>query len=136
MNSLQEEIKRNKKLMGLAEGLNLPKINHNEVLFAEKYINRLVIKIKDPDPHDKNYVGFYDKKNQLVMDYCKTGENKGKFSISSEQIYDPIQGFANTKTYDETIPIIRKALQKIFPHDIDYISNVSHIESFWNRKDY
>lgn len=112
----------------IQEGLMLPYKSKEQI--AIDHIHDIVHTVKDPDPYDVSFVGFYDKNGNLVIDYIN-----GRYSISAEKIYDPIQNYTKTDSYETTMPYIENALQKLFSYDIinNTINNVSRLETFWYR---
>lgn len=133
MKELKKEILRSKQLMGLSEGLNLPK--RTPVTIVMNFIKDLIVNIDNPDTSDPIYLSYYDKNGRLVLDENIGGKHqKGWWSISFEEIYHPLSEQLNLLGYDALAPVIKNALENIFNKPVNFIHNVSKIELKWYRK--
>ena len=115
----------------LREGLNIPKMT--PVSFAKNTINKLVVRVENPDTHNPNYISYFDVNDNLIMD---ENQKNGWFAISSEKIYHPIhhQFPQLNHNYETIAPIIQQALEEILKKDIGFIHNVSKIETQHHRR--
>ncbi len=119
MKNLNEEILRSKQIMGLNEGLNLPKLN--PTTFAKQLLQRSIITVENPDKSNPDYIGYYNQNHELVMQYC-LGRIEGncydnQVNIDSYSIYRPMQNkFPELDNYDKMMvvlkPVIEEYLQK------------------------
>ena len=122
----------------LSEGLNLPPIT--PVGFTKNIINHMDLRVENPDKNDPNYIGYYDKDNNLVMDENISGKfEKGWFSISYEKIYTPIARKFKLDSYDTVAPIIKQALEELLNKKIEFVHNVGESGKgsiIWHRRKY
>lgn len=108
MENLKEEILKSKKLMGLSEGLNLPK--KPNLTTALDFVNYTLSGLKRSQHPTKSNITIFTKNNDWYFDYA---EEEGYLYPSYERLYLPLSekyGLKKSQIYK----LVEKRFSEIF----------------------